>query len=348
MNVREQFKVREKAIKLLKKAGYKKRTANHFVYENQVVQACKDLLQIKMISGQINDMTEECEILHEIAFPTDADLADPSDAADFDNFMFFLQTSEIIFESATIYANVKWVRFIQVASLSPAATVARSARWIEIAHAFGGRYQEWTVECDEATRSFTEPRFADKRPVRGANWHIFRNILTAGFTDGLMTQLAVVPEFYAMNDHLKYRDKASNSTTAYGVSELTKTDVDYILDRVRNHGEKLGMLRLEHFSDEHIEAVKEILKNRLYSNYGNISFTELAYISDSYESRLVAKELAFHAIEVGENFIADWIGNDEKNHTDLGKVIHSEWMFRSLSSELTPATGTPVKRKLKI
>lgn len=348
MNVKDRLKAREKAIKLLKKAGYKKRTANHFVYEDQVVQACRDLLQIQKLAGQIKDMTEECEILHEIAFPIDADLANPSNAADFDNFMFLLQISEIIFESATIYANVKWVRFIQVASLRPAETVARSARWIEIANAFGGRYQEWTVECDEATRSFSKPRFADKRPVTGANWHIFRNILTAGFTDGLMTQLAVVPEFYAINDRLKYRNKASNSITAYGVSELTKTDVDYILNRVRNHGEKLSMIRLEHFSDEHIEAVKEILKNRLYSNYGNFSFTELAYISDSYESRLVAKELAFHAIEVGENFIADWIGNDEKNRTDLGKVIHSEWMFRSLSSELTPLTGTPAKRKLKV
>ena len=125
------------------------------------------------------------------------------------------------------------------------------------------------------------------------------------------------------------------------------------MKKLRAGDGKIRYSHLQHFEDQHLAFVKEILKKCYFQQECDPVYASTALALDRMGKRKLAIEVGIHAIEVEdyqdyENFIAEAKRHDELHGANYANEMRTELLCRIFQSKLEHGKGSSSGPRVKI
>lgn len=317
---------RAEAISMLRKIGITHSVRKSGEYESHVLQAIKDIEELAKPN------CTESKHEHTASFPTLEGLV---------SYCTYFLAKDYELRDAGWDGRTGNALFRTPPEPGQVQTLNRSVNLIQLANFCGGTYNGWRMlePCEAADLS---PRAV----VQGVQWHIYENITNRTYSKRVWDFVATPQKGY------EYQGGEDRKYDSHCYSILKPEAVSDLMKKLRNGEGGIASIRLKHFSDSDIQAVKEILAGHFFIDgdcwdANNFRFTKTACTCWDFGNKEVALEVAKYAISIGEDFYS-FLNHDDEALDELRLAVERTLRSEKLEAELSRKDGIKVSRKIKI
>ena len=227
----------------------------------------------------------------------------------------------------------------QIAGLDQTGILNHVANLVDLIEDLGGKYCNWELAYDFATKGIYKPTKQTDRPISGVDWHIYTHPYER-YPD------AVAPLF---NDRLDL----SYATDPFSELSFSILDIGRIgkaMGLLRNGSGKISIERLIHFSDDFVDEVQEILTKNFYTNESSrFDLAGAALAQQRMGRNSIARLLVLHAYELGEDILVKAKERDTRCEQEVPFVLTClrEFEAQKLRNSL-PVSGSDKRKAVKL
>lgn len=301
-------------------------------YQNCLSAQIFTINQTKLMKRLFGESDEAIDIHHSAMFKTEEDAL---------NCQSMLRANDYWVDSVQAHKTDQFlVDFHHQVSKLDEHLIARHVAWVvSLISDLDGKYCNWDIDIDPSTKTIIPSPTKHDKPITGVPWHSFENIWE-DCPDG-------VSDLYRPKDDLYYK---ADEQTGLSYSILESLDVIQIMRKLRGGEGRIPLERLHHFEDHHVDQVREILSQRMYTDHmWGVFFSDVA-LSQFRMGRIeVATELGIHALELEGDLVevAEEVDEDGDAELLFAKKCVKEQLRRDLEAQL-PEGKKSTKRKPKL
>lgn len=227
----------------------------------------------------------------------------------------------------------------QITDLDQAIIMSHVASLVELIEDLDGKYCNWELAYDFATKGIYKPTKQSERPIFGIDWHIYTHAYERYPT-------AVAPLF---NDRLDL-SYATDPFSELSFSILDIGRVEKAMKLLRKGKGKISIERLLHFSDDFADDVLEILTKNFYTKESSrFDLSGAALAQQRMGRNSIAKLLVLFAHERGEDVLGKAKERDTRCEQEVPFVLTClrEFEAQKLRDSL-PISGRDIKKAVKL
>ncbi len=302
-------------------------------YQNCLSAQIFTIKQTILMTRIYGEFDEAIDIHHSAMFKTKEDAL---------NFHSMLRANDYwIDDVKTHKADQFLVEFHHQASKLDDQLIGTAVAWIvSLISDLDGQYCHWDIDIDPSSKTIVPSQTKHIKPITGVPWHSFDANIPDECPDG-------VADLYRPKDDLYYE---ADERTGISYSLLESLDVIQIMRKLRGGEGRIPLERLHHFEDHHVDQVREILSQRMYTDHmWGVFFSDVA-LSQFRMGRIeVATELGIHALELEGDLVevAEEVDEDGDAELLFAKKCVKEQLRRDLEAQL-PEGKKSTKRKPKL
>lgn len=227
----------------------------------------------------------------------------------------------------------------QMAGLDQTGIINHVANLVDLIEDLDGKYGNWELAFDSATKEIYKPVKQSNRPIAGVDWHIYTHPYDR--YPGAVASL--------FNDRLDL-SYATDPSSEMSFSILDVGRVEKAMGLLRKGKGKISIERLIHFSDDFADEVQEILTNNFYTKESSrFDLSGAALAQQRMGRNSIARLLVLYAHERGEDVLGEAKVRDTRCEQEVPFVLTClrEFEAQKLRDSL-PVSGRDIKKAVKL